>query len=208
MVSKRRLDERDIKRRAPKREPKFRILVACEGRVTERDYFKKFQHDVRNPRVHIELADETGVPLTVVQIAVRLLSESIRDAKEQRDANLRYDSVWAVFDVDDHPNLSKACALASKEGIDIAISNPCFELWALLHFQDQRAHVERDVVASMLRNHIRDYDKLLPYERLSSQYQAALKRAMALYSEAERHEDCRRNPSTSVHKLTELIRTR
>ena len=93
MVSKRRLDERDIKRRPPKREPKFRILVVCEGRVTEPNYFKKFQHDVKNPRVHIELADETGVPLTVVQIAVRLLSESLRDAKEQRDANLRYDSV-------------------------------------------------------------------------------------------------------------------
>jgi hypothetical protein len=208
MVSKRRLDERDIKRRPPKREPKFRILVVCEGRVTEPNYFKKFQHDVKNPRVHIELADETGVPLTVVQIAVGLLSESLRDAKEQRDANLRYDSVWTVFDVDEHPNLSKACALASKEGIEVAISNPCFELWALLHFQDQRAHVERDVVASMLRNHIHDYDKLLPYERLSPQYQAALTRAMALYSEADRHGDCRRNPSTSVHKLTELIRTK
>ena len=65
--------------------------------------------------------------------------------------------------------------------------------------------MERNVVASMLRNHIRDYDKLLPYERLSPQYQAALTRATALYSEAERHEDCRRNPSTTVHKLTELI---
>jgi hypothetical protein len=208
MVSKRRLDERDIKRHPPKRDPKFRILVVCEGRVTEPEYFKRYQHDTRNQRVHVKLADESGVPLTVVQTAVRLLEEARNEAKQQRDENLRYDSVWAVFDVDEHPNLSKARALALKEGIEMAISNPCFELWALLHFQDQRAHVERDSVTSMLRNHIREYEKLLPYERLTPQYQNAVTRAKALDVAAEHHDECGRNPSTTVYRLTELIRTK
>jgi hypothetical protein len=90
---------------------------------------------------------------------VRLFAEAREEAKQQRDENLQFDSVWAVFDVDEHPNLAEACALASREGIEVGMSNPCFELWALLHFQDQRAHVERDVLASILRSHIRGYEK-------------------------------------------------
>lgn len=208
MVSKRRIDDRGIGRHSPKREPKFRILVVCEGRVTEPTYFKKFQHQARNQRVHVELADESGVPLTVVQTAVRLREAAQEEAKQQRDDNLQYDSVWAVFDVDEHPNLTKALALAARNGIDVAISNPCFELWALLHFQDQRAHVERGVLASMLRKHIRDYEKLLPYEQLGPRYRTAVDRAKTLTCEAPRHNAPNPNPSTNVYELTALIRTK
>jgi hypothetical protein len=74
-----------IKRRSPHRQPKTRILIVCEGRVTERQYFKAFQHQVRNPRVHVEVSKETGVPLTVVQCAVRLRNEAISEAKRERD---------------------------------------------------------------------------------------------------------------------------
>src|SRR5262249_9464217 len=100
MVSRRRCDDRPIGRRAPTREPKRRILIICEGRETEPGYFKAFQHKMRNPRVHVELARETGVPLTIVEEAVRLKAKAERDAKRQRDENLRWDEVWGVFDVD------------------------------------------------------------------------------------------------------------
>ena len=117
MGSQRRQDNRPIGRRGPTREPKTRILIVCEGRETEPGYFRALQREVRNPRVHVEVARETGVPKTVVEAAIKLRDESELEAKRQRDENLRWDQVWGVFDVDEHPNLDKAKALAAKHSI-------------------------------------------------------------------------------------------
>lgn len=196
MVSGRRRDDRPIGRRGPRRAPKYRILVVCEGRVTEPQYIKAFQHDVRNTRVHVEVAEKTGVPLTAVHIASRLKKEAADRADREGDDNLRFDIAWAVFDVDAHPNLLQALTLATEQDVQVALSNPCFELWALLHFEDQRSHIERDAVASALRRHLPGYEKALPYSKLKSQYKEAVQRALSLAAEASRHADPRRNPTT------------
>src|SRR4051794_39278668 len=116
---------RSIRRRPPSRQPRQRILIVCEGRVTEPGYFRALQHHVRNPLVEVRVASETGVPLTVVEIAVRLKRDAEREARQQRDENLRWDQVWSVFDVDEHPNLNEAIALARDSGIELAVSSPC-----------------------------------------------------------------------------------
>jgi hypothetical protein len=208
MVSKRRNDNRDYRRKAARRQPRFRILIVCEGEVTERSYFKLFQHHVKNPRVHIELPDEPGVPLTVVRTAVRRREESEVDADREGDDNLRFDSVWAVFDVDDHPNLDQALALARTSRIEVAMSNPCFELWALLHFEEQTAHIERRLLVPQLRKHCPDYEKKLPFEKLVPNHEDAVQRARALWDGAARDQDPGRNPTTGVFHLTEIIRSR
>ncbi|HYO51384.1 RloB family protein [Archangium sp.] len=206
MVSRRRHDERSIRRRGPTREPKRRILIVCEGQETERGYFKGFQHEVRNPRVHVEVAGETGEPLQVVQVAVRRKDEAASEARQQRDENLRWDEVWGVFDVDEHARLDAARQLARKNGIDLAISNPCFELWALLHFQEQQAHIERDKAKAALQRHLPGYDKALDFARLHPGYSEAVRRAQRLDEDAERQEKPGRNPTTGVYRLTESIR--
>lgn len=45
---------------------------------------------------------------------------------------------WLVIDVDTWPDamLSETCQEAVSRGIGLAVSNPCFELWLLLHYQD------------------------------------------------------------------------
>ncbi len=48
------------------------------------------------------------------------------------------DEVWCLFDVEwpqNHPDLHRALDLAQRSG-RVAVSNPCFELWLALHFQD------------------------------------------------------------------------
>lgn len=205
MASRRRSDT-DIRRRAPRRQPKERILIVCEGRVTEKEYFHAFKVHFRNPRIHVEVADETGVPLTVVEIAVRKRREADEEARAQHDENLRWDQVWGVFDVDDHPNLDKALDLARREKIDVAVSNPCFELWALLHFQDQQAHVARERLRRVLRKYLPEYEKRLDFKRMHSGFDSACARAKQLGAEAERHGDAHRNPSTGVYRLTEALR--
>lgn len=208
MVSQRSQDDRPIGRRGPSREPKLRILIVCEGKETEPGYLKAFQHAVRNPRVHIEIAGETGEPRTVVEIAIRLREEAAQEAIRQRDENLKLDEVWGVFDVDEHPKLDQARQLAASNAIELAISNPCFEIWALLHFQDQRAHVERHKARAALQRHLPGYDKVLDFAKMFPGYTLAVRRAHALDVEAQRHRQLGRNPTTGVPRLTELIRTR
>lgn len=204
----RRGDDRPIHRRGPSRQPKVRILVVCEGKKTEPLYLKQFQHHVRNPRVHIEPLGIAGVPITVVQTAIELREQADDEAKRQRDENLRWDEVWAVFDVDDHPKVADARQLAVAHGIQLAISNPCFELWALLHFADRRAHIERGKLRAMLQQHVPGYDKELPFAEVHTGYDEAVRRARELDNAAALANRPGRNPTTGVHLLTETIRAR
>ena len=203
----RRHDDRSIQRRRPSREPKYRILVVCEGKKTEPGYLRQLQHHVRNLRVHVEPVGPAGVPVTVVRKALELRKQAEHEARRQRDENLLWDQVWAVFDMDEHPNVTDARQLAIANDIRLAISNPCFELWALLHFADQRAHLERDDARAKLQQHVRGYDKELPFARIHAGYDAAVRRARELDAAAERAGRPGRNPTTGIHVLTEIIRT-
>lgn len=204
----RRHDDLSIQRRRPSRQPKIRILVVCEGKKTEPLYLRQLQHHLRNPRVHVEPVGPAGVPLTVVQTAIEERRKAETKARSEHDENHLWDEVWAVFDVDDHPNVAEAKQLATANGIYLAVSNPCFELWALLHFADQRAHIERGKLRAMLQQHLPGYDKELVFVKLHPGYDEAVQRARELDDAADRAGRLGRNPTTGVHRLTEIIRTR
>ena len=196
----------DLRRRPPRREPRRRILVVCEGRVTEPRYFRALRSEYRNALVEIEIDDRGGTPKTLVERAAERKREAEREAKSQRDEFLLYDEVWCVFDIDDHPKLADARQQARDNDILLAVSNPCFELWALLHFQDQAAYIERQKVRSRLKKHLSDYNKELPFDRLRPQYDHAVRRARELEDRCERDGCPGANPSTGVHRLSERIR--
>jgi len=120
----------------PFREPRPTILVVTEGEVTEPEYLHGLQRACRNPRVTIKVADQHGVPATLVRIAKQEKQEAEARAERERDENLAYDSVWCIFDIDDHPAIGETKEMARDNGIRLAISNPCIELWLLLHFRD------------------------------------------------------------------------
>lgn len=145
--------------------------------------------------------------MTVVEIAARLRVDAEKEARRQRDENLRYDEVWGVIDVDEHPKLEQARKLAENHAIALAVSNPCFELWALLHFQDQRAHIDGRKTRTALRRHLPGYDKHLDFPRVHKGYHDAVRRATALACHAESLDQPGRNPSTAVYRLTESIRS-
>jgi hypothetical protein len=208
VVSRRREDNRSIGRRGPTRQPKRRILVVCEGRETEPGYLRAFQRAARNPCVEVKIADKTGAPRTLVDAAIRLRRAADEEARRQRDENLRWDEVWSVFDVDEHATLDEAKLLAQREGIEVAVSNPSFELWALLHYEDQRAHIDRKKLRARLTRYQPSYDKSLDFARMHPGYGDALRRAAVLVAEADRHGMPGRNPSTGVHRLTQSILAR
>jgi sugar/nucleoside kinase (ribokinase family) len=115
--------------------------VLCEGERTEPDYINALsrQHDVREiaaVRINLDHGSFGSVPMTLVRRAVALRRRSIEENDE-------IDEVWCVFDVEwpgsgeNHPGLREAVHLARANGVHVAVSNPSFELWLILHFRDQ-----------------------------------------------------------------------
>jgi hypothetical protein len=178
-------------------------LIVCEGIVTERYCFNELRIYTRSP-IELKIAPG-GDPKTLVERCVELKKAAEKAAKRGKDQNLKYDAVRSVFDVDQHPFLAEAQQQARDNGIKVAISNPCFELWALLHFQDQHAHIERREVQRQCRNYMPEYEKRLPCETLMAAYEEAVARCEELEHWHETRGTAGHNPSTGVHRLAEEI---
>ena len=192
-----------LRRRKSFREPLARFLIVCEGEVTERAYFNDVRCSERGI-IHLEIVPG-GVPKSVVERAVEMKKESDHEAKSHKDDNLRYDSVWCVFDVDEHPFVPEAKQQAQANSINVAVSNPCFELWFLLHFQDQTAHIERKKVQHLCRKYMPGYEKAPACDVLRPHQAEAIERAIRLDSWQETRNSAGANPSTGVHRLIQQI---
>ncbi len=134
-----------LKRVVGKRRELRTIVVFTEGMNSEPDYvngMKKLPHIAKDIALNLELHPEHGVPLTLVKLAV----ESNKDPE--------VDECWCLFDVEwpqNHPNLRDAVFLAQKKGVRLAISNPCFEVWLILHHQDFNKFSSTNKVVSCSR---------------------------------------------------------
>ena len=67
----------------------------------------------------------------------------------QRNLFEEQDQVWVVFDRDEHERFDEAVSLCEANGIGVARSNPCFEVWLILHMvdydrQDDRHRVKNE----------------------------------------------------------------
>jgi|ERR1039458_199365 hypothetical protein len=195
-----------LKRRTGRIEQRPKLLIVCEGKVTEPNYFRAFARNEEIRLIEIDIAPEAGVPKTLVAYAVGRMREAAREAQRQRDENLSYDEVWCVFDVDDHPAIVEAKQQARDNGLMVAVSNPCFELWILLHFQSQTRAEQRSEMRRLCKVHIPEYDKEAPYERLNPGYSTAVERARNLDNWHESRGTAGHNPSTAVYQLTERLR--
>jgi hypothetical protein len=180
------------------------FLIVCEGEVTERLYFTELG---RRERAVVELVIlSAGVPKSVVERAVKMKREAETRASGSKNSFLTYDEVWCVFDVDEHPKIEEAKQQARANGLEVAISNPCFELWALLHFQDKTAHVHRRKVQGLCRKHMPGYEKVFDYALLEKKYADALRRATQLDHIHKLNGCPGSNPSTGAHRVVAAIK--
>jgi hypothetical protein len=202
--------KRDRARRPARQRPHLQakplVLIVTEGSATEPEYFRGFAKSFHNPRVRIEVVGGEGAPKTIVESAKKRKQDAENRARRENDENLRFDQVWCVFDVDQHANIPDAKQMARDNGIELAISNPCIELWLWLHFAEQPGMRDRRDLQRMMAQHIRNYDKHVNYSDYASGYESAVQRALRLDAEAEADNEQGRNPSTGVWRLTESIR--
>lgn len=155
-------------------------------------------------RVHIRAPG--GDPRALVEYAAEMAAQADEQARRTGDDNLRYDEIWCVLDVDEHARLEEARRIGSEAGVKLAVSNPCFELWLLLHYSEQNGHVERKPVAKLLQHHLPNYDKHVDFQSLYRGYTDAVARAASLDRRHAQASTEGGNPSTGVYRLTERIR--
>lgn len=104
---------------------KKRYLVVAGGAVTEKQYFKRLAsiYDVV-----IEYQQKNESPEHLADFARKLKEEDERDISTDC-----YEKIWVVVDVDDFHGHSQAAKICKDNGIELIISNPCFEVWLLDH---------------------------------------------------------------------------
>lgn len=189
----------------PFRDAKRRILVVCEG-STEKEYVEGFVKSLKSSLVvAVEAHGNAGVPMTVVEEAKRLRQKNTDQAAAENDSNIKFDNVWVMFDVDEHPRVEDAKEMARNNGIASAVSNPCIELWLYLHFADSPGMQNRHKVLRLLKNHLPHFDKHVQFKDFIDGISAARLRARRLDEQAELDDDAGRNPTTNVWQLLEDI---
>ena len=146
------IGRRPLKRKVAIRQPRKTLLVFCEGERTEPEYLRAlkrqpFVRDVAAVDLRVEPRHGGAAPLTLVSMAADARTKAISEEAE-------IDEFWCVFDVEwpiNHPYLEEAIDRARRDGIQIAVSNPCFELWLILHFRDHGGWLDNDEACRIRR---------------------------------------------------------
>ena len=112
------------------------IVIASEGKDTERIYFKALAKEYTNPRVHVHIL-ERSVDEQNNSSPEHVLKQ-LNDYKNLYDLEAD-DELWLVVDKDQWKDrmlsrVATECVLGVS--MHMALSNPCFELWLLLHLED------------------------------------------------------------------------
>jgi hypothetical protein len=201
-----------LDRRSRNYKPRESILIVCEGLQTEPNYFQSLRRELRLSSVEVQIEGEGAAPITVVERAIRLQNERKRQAKKSGKKGdgkiIPFDEIWCVFDVEDivhNPSFHRAVAKAQAKSFHLAISNPAFEYWYLLHFKDTsrpfrnasdllKALKQKDGFPNYEKNKDVFYE-LLPYMK------SAIERAARILSNHPNQDEPFPNPSTFVFRL-------
>jgi RloB-like protein len=180
--------ENMLARRAPFRETRQRILV-CGGQG-ESAYLAGLYTLAANPAVIVRPAPE---PVTADEV-IALAEEYRRRHPDE------VDQVWCAVDAED-VDLGALRARAVEADVELAVSNPSFELWLLLHHLERSpGRLTRDTAVRMLRQYLPDYDRM----RLDfADFQKGLGLATDLARSLETGEMT--NPSSGIWRLVTRI---
>ncbi|MFA6630403.1 MAG: RloB family protein, partial [Sulfuricurvum sp.] len=121
------------------REPERVIIISCEGTNTEPEYFETIKE---------KLSDYISVLLEIKIVPKPSNASEPKDVVcnleqfiiDQYDYKSDYDEMWVIWDREkvEHrkANILKILPECKAKNYNIAITNPLFEFWLLLHVVD------------------------------------------------------------------------
>lgn len=160
-------------------------FVFCEGE-TEVAYVEMLRAHYRLP-IHI-------IPKrTLLNVTPALISRCKANYVETK-----HDMTFLMYDLDVPSVLSR---LQKIPGAILLCSNPCVELWLLLHYTDQRAEIGSADCVSRLSGYIKQYRK----GKLSIEDKLSLMDNVTIASKRAKKLSPYKNPSTTIYELIEEL---
>ena len=196
-------------------------MIACEGICSEPNYINGL---VLNEKINRKIANGTVVKITPHQHSdpYGVLQDLLGSPNYES-----YDELWIVIDRDEvelkrkgfgghtEENFQKALKESKEHGVKVACSNPCFELWIVLHFEYRdtacsRGDIQKKALVKI--NSILPKEKQLKkvenlkslenlYNLLKDRVDIARRNAKKLRS----NEEAKANPSTGMYKLLDSL---
>ncbi|MDD3322613.1 MAG: RloB family protein [Paludibacter sp.] len=161
------------------------FFVFCEGE-TEEKYICYLRTKYRLPIV-----------IDAKVAGNRITSDYISNYKKTK-INHSKDKTFLIYDLDVPEMLSKLQKI--PDAIIIA-SNPCFELWFLLHYQEQKSAITTSECNSKLKEHHKAYKKGIIDAKLKEKLVEKHEKALHRASKLKIHE----NPSTQINLLIQNL---
>ena len=190
------------------RKEKPMVIITAEGRnETEAKYFNGFKTAECPYIIKFHKAGNVKDPTK--------LAASIRKRWDDEDADIRTgDKAFVVVDLDNRDSKAREIHRLENENNveEYIVSNPCFEVWYLLHY-DYSTHsfINADAAIRELKKHYKGYEQNSDmYPLLKDKMSKAIANADKLEefhnAEEHSHPDVNCNPYTDVHNLVKLLR--
>ncbi|MDL2228243.1 RloB family protein [Odoribacter sp. OttesenSCG-928-L07] len=163
-----------------------RYWIFCEGETEE-----AFVCYLRSKyRISIEIIPKIS--------GAKITQKFITNHKKGKPVHEK-DIDFLLYDADDPNTLLRLKEINAK----LLLSNPCIELWFLLHYKNQTASLSSQDCLRELRNRNRTYAKGVIdnklKEKLDNKVEDACKRAQKL--------ELNKNPSSNIFEFIEMLKT-
>lgn len=185
-----------------KRKNTKRIIgVVVEGKnKTERLYLNHFKSRFENFSLNIIDSEETDA-LNMVKRANRFWKEN--------DLSYKHDHLFVLLDIDANLNKYLLTEKLQKEypHIDIVTSNPCIEVWYLLHYRYTTQYMSSPECIKKLRHELPNYSKNKDiYNQLMPNFQNALDNLEKLKEFHSTNND--KNPFTEIDLILQEFQSK
>lgn len=189
-------------RRSRNLRPSSRTLAIFGDGESEERYFQGFRGRDPAMRVRPVAVRKTGVHAVLKQVD-GVVRESGLDIKCG-------DRVAIVMDVDYYTEeeIGDMLIQCDRRGYELYLSNPCFEVWLILHFRDFGKETDPKELVGLISSAMgREYRKSQGIDWNDDMLKRALRNAHSIQGREECTVDwCyHRNPSTMVHVLVESM---
>jgi hypothetical protein len=197
------------------------FILAFEGEQTEKQYFLGLRNsDLFNDSGFIEIINlPRPKKVGTDPVSVKSLLKKAKSEYRFKDT----DEFWLIVDRDDwedmhYHNFDEIVTDCEKEGnFYLALSNPCFEIWIILHFKDP-SEITSDELVGIFRNEKvgakryisvfigdifgRGYTKKAPTQLMLPHTNIAIERARQLDLNGDKYP---KSVGTHVYKLVEKL---
>lgn len=180
------------------RSPKKSMIIVVEG-ASEKKYFSRFRtpDSLITIKKMIEPEDRTAIGM-------------IKRCMEIKKSVLHTDELIAVFDADQNSlkNIEDAVEPCLKHDIRMYISNPSFEFWLLLHFEDNRStYIQKELEKELEKQTKVKYEKSEGINKFinDEDVKDAITRSKKLLPDGDPVMCKKTLPSTCLHILVEKL---